>query len=168
MFWKILLVCLLGCIFFFSLLKEHRIYFILVYAYIFLYLDLNSSLFLFDIQMKQSYQKNMQSHGWGNIRLLMGIVSYSDLIGLSIGFFFFYYRTIPILIILFLSHWGGPTLEILVCCCLSSWNCKRFSSTGPYTLPTSQMQKFLTRKNLENLLPAELKMLNQPLQKSLS
>ena len=87
-------------------------------------------MFLFDIQMKQSYQKNMQSHGWGNIRLLMGIVSYSDLIGLSIGFFFFYYRTIPILIVLFLSHWGGPTLEILVCCCLSSWNCKRFSSTG--------------------------------------
>jgi len=54
---------LVGLHFFFSLFKEHRIYFILVYAYIFLYLDLNSSLFLFDIQMKQSYQKNMQSHG---------------------------------------------------------------------------------------------------------
>lgn len=64
-----------------------------------LFSDLNT-LFPLQIQVKlRSYQKNMQNHGCVNIKLLMWIVSSSELF---IDFPFFC-RTIP-MIILLLSH----------------------------------------------------------------
>lgn len=120
-------------------------------------------LFPLHIQVKlRCYQKNMQNHGCVNIKLLMWIASSSELF---IDFLFFwqdYSHDYPVTLPLRRPYSGNPGILIVF-----SRNFKRFSSTDPYTLPTSLTQKFWMRKNLENLLPAGLKMLNYLQQKSL-
>jgi hypothetical protein len=92
----------------------------------------------------------------------MWIASSSELF---IDFLFFwqdYSHDYPVTLPLRRPYSGNPGILIVF-----SRNFKRFSSTDPYTLPTSLTQKFWMRKNLENLLPAGLKMLNYLQQKSL-